>query len=880
MSTPLPLPLRLAIRAVHARHRDQAVADLLEEWQVARAGTSRWRAQQWAWREAARFVLHAWWESIELDQMFGPDGVLRALTHDVRTAARSLARAPSFTLLAGGTMTAGLAAAATLAAVLISLWGRPMPFADPDQLVRVEVRRGGEAGPISLREIEDIREHGAVFAGVAAYVPGASYSLSESAEPEKVSAILVTANLFDVLGVRPMYGAPFPESYDRERHDGLILSHGLWTRQFARSPLVVGRTIAVDATAARAPRYEIAGVMPEGFDFPARTDVYRSLFIGRAFPNREQRDVRNAIGIARLADGVTVQAAADAMRALSARLAEEFPTSNRGVDVQLTPLADYYTATWRPYRPALLAALGALVLLVTANITGLFQARLARRAPEFAVHRAIGATRAAMVRRTLAEGVLLGAVAGALSAFAARAAITALRVSTLIELPPWMDLRLGPMAMAVIAAAGVGIGLAAVVPGAWRSTGAGLTASPRVAGSRLATATDRLLIGGQVALAVPLVVGAVLLFEGVRAITSIEPGFSPHDIMAARVALPVYLGEDEVRVFHREVAARLEQTPGVVAGFTDRLPFGRVADLDPRPYLAEGEDVSRAEARPGARRHVVTTRYFEAMRIPLVAGRSFDDGDRPSSPAVAVIEASLARRLWPDGNAIGRRLRPYSAAAETPWLTVVGVAADVRHDALVGPEPPVVYVAASQFPQQWMHVVARGPGLPSATLSAAVAEAVHAINPHQPVDDVASMEARIADSAWPLRVLAGIMLASSALSLLLSVAAVHAATSFAVGGRLREFAVRAAVGASPADLLRAAVGPVARTAAAGVVLGLLLAVAGRQLAGAAGTPKQTSVGLALAAGALVVVVVTFVAAVVPARRATRVDPASALRPAP
>ena len=309
-------------------------------------------------------------------------------------ALRRIVRAPAHTLLAAGILGLGMGAAVTIFSAIDAALLEPLPFSEPGRLVEIRTERGGEGALISMREISDLRtELPDVFEDVAAYIPGGQYSLAADAGPEKPPAILMTENLFEVLGVAPQRGGLWPESYDLERNFGLVLSHELWERQFGASETAVGGTVSLDASPFYAPSYQIYGVMPPGFDFPTRTDLYRSLFINEGFPGLENREDRAVVGVARLRDGVMVDEAGIAVARLAAELAATAPETNGGVTFELRSLRESWVAGVRPYLLVLLAAAITLLLTACANVTNLVLTRVLAREAELGLRTALGAGR-------------------------------------------------------------------------------------------------------------------------------------------------------------------------------------------------------------------------------------------------------------------------------------------------------------------------------------------------------------------------------------------------------------------------------------------------------------------------------------------------------
>lgn len=878
---------RLVSRLAPARYRTPILEDLAEAWahEVVRLGPPA--ARRWYRKEALVAVLASWWQVVRFGGALRPaseqgDGWLFTAMYDWRQVIRSLVRAPGFALIAVSTLALGTGSAAAVFSLVDAVLWRPAPFAEPERLVQIGTMRGGEGGKISLRELDDLHERLAAAEDIAAYVPGAQYSLTEGAAPEKASAILASHNLFAVLGVPLLYGGNFPPSYDRERHNAIVLSHGLWQRQFGGDPAIVGRTLAIDATpGVSTPPYVVAGVMPSGTDFPARTDVYRSLFINNGFPDRLRRDARNAIGVARLARGVTVAQARQELAAISDRLAGEFPDTNQAVSLTLTPLGDVYVGRIRLYLLLLLAAVATLLAIACINVANLFLSRALDRRSDLAVRRALGASRIRIVRQITLEGGTLALAGGALGVVLAHAFLAVLVRLVKLDLPAWMTVQVDTRAVLFTAVVSAVAGLTAAVWPALRTSTVSDVEAIRSAGSRAIGSARhgrlrRALLIGEIAVSALLLVGAGLMLQTFRVLWQADPGFAPGGLLTFRVGLPVYYGPARARQFYEELLTRLESLPGVQGAATNsNLPLAQVAQGDRQTLVAEGQDVAQIAANPYVNYQRVSHRYFDSMHVSTLAGRAFDARDGEGTLAVAIVNRRLAERLWPGQDALGKRLR--QPAANAPWLVVVGVVGDVRHESLTAPEGFDVYLSAMQSPQSWNHVVIRTAQGDPMQLADAARRAVWAINPLQPVTEMQSMRERMLDTAWPQRASAFLLGVFACLAVTLAAVGIYGVTAYTVGQRRREFGVRRALGARRLDLAAAVLREVGHAAGIGLAAGLGVAV----LATRAVRPLLYGVTpldpLTFAAVALLLFGIALAAATIPARQAAAVDPVITLR---
>jgi predicted permease len=801
------------------------------------------------------------------------------LLREGRLALRGLVRSPRFAAMAIATLALGIGVTVAVFSLVNAVLLRPLPYRDPATLVQIETVRGGERGKIAMREIDDLRERFTAAADIAAYVPGSQYSVSGQSTPEKASAILASHNLLRVLGAPFLHGGTFPDSYDRERHNGLILSYGIWRRQFGGDPSIVGRSIIVDASPGLTPSYTVMGVMPEGFDFPARTDLYRSLFINRAFPDNANRQARSLIGIARLRPGISIESARRQLAAIGEQLAREYPTTNEGISLTLTPLRDVITGPVRPYLSMLLAAVTVVFLMALVNVANLFLSRALDRQPQLAVRRALGATRTQLVSQSIAEGLLLAIVGGGGGVLLARTFVTTFVGMVKLDLPSWMEPAIDRRAL--LAAIGLSLlaGAAAALVPAWKTTsGADFEAlrAGRSSGGVQHRRVRRALLVAEIAVSVLLLVCAGLMLQTFRALWQSDVGFSPDRLLSFKVALPVYYSPPQAREFQRNALTRLEAIPGASgAALNTNLPFSQLGQAERETVIVEGQDPTAIARNPYVNYQRVAGRYFEITGIAIQQGRGLDDTDREGGQLVAVVSRRFAERFWPGQHAIGKRLR--RAGSEAAWLVVVGVAGDVRHASVTSPPGFDVYLSALQAPQSWNHFLVRLTTRDPMAAADDASRAIWALNPQQPVSDIRAMKDRMLDTAWQQRASAFLLGVFATLALALASVGIYGVTSYTVGQRLREFGVRRALGAQRSDLTLAVLREAGLTTGVGLAAGLAAALAASRalrplLFGVAPLDAVTFIGVPLVLSA-----VSMAAAVGPARRAARTDPLVALK---
>jgi putative ABC transport system permease protein len=874
---------RLVSRCAPLRYRDSLLDDLDEDFGAVRQGRGVQAARRWYWAQAIAAVGMSWWQVLRLGTSLdipSPRHDDWAFTwhYDVRVAVRSLVRAPRFAAMALVTFACGVGTTVAIFSVVNAVLLRPLPFRDPDRLVQLETIRGGERGKISLREIDDLRAQLTAAEEVAAYVPGSQYSMSGGFMLEKAPAILMTHNLPRVLGLPLLHGELFPASYDRERHNGLILSYGLWQRQFGGDPRIIGRSVVLDASPGLRPSYTVAGVMPEGVDFPARTDLYRSLFISESFPDDVHRDVRNAVGVARLKPRVSLATAREQLAAISDRLAAQHPGSNETVRLTATPLREVFTSAIRPHLWLLLCAAVTILVMAGVNVANLFLARSLERDQQLTIRRALGATRGQLVRGLVIEGVVLSLLGGAVGVCVAQVFLRSMVALVKFDVPSWMTITVDRPALAFALALSLVAGVVTMLVPALRATATtdaeGLRTGRGSSGARPRRTRHALLVS-EVAVSVFLLVCAGLMLRTFQALSQSDVGFRSEGLLTFKVALPVYYTPAQSQQFQRALLARLDALPGVTGSAANgNLPLAQVGQAERESVVVEGQDASSAARNPYVNYERITGRYFEVMGIPIVTGGAFGHRDRESAPPAVVVSRRFAEHFWPNQDPMGKRLRKRDAAS--PWMVVDGVAGDVQHASLLAAPGLDVYLSAADFPEGWNHYVVRVTGGPPQRWADVVKHAVWAVNPEQPVGDVEPMPDRALDTAWPQRASAYVLGTFGLLALGLASVGIYGITSCSVGQRRRELGMRRALGATGGDLLLVIVKDTVAAATLGSALGLALGFVVAQAMRPLLYGVKPTDPLTFASAPLMLCLVGLFACLGPAWRAARVDPLVAL----
>jgi putative ABC transport system permease protein len=793
---------------------------------------------------------------------------------DVQHAVRALAKQPGYFAAAAVTLMLGIGFSTATYSVIDGVLLRPLPYDEPDRLVRLIERNLPRFPRFSVSPGHYLfwREQASAFEGLGGWVVQ-SVTLDAGGEAESVRADRVTANLFDVLGVRPFAGRGFTAEDDEGPEPRVVvLSHAAWQRRFGGDAGIVGQTIRLD----RRPM-TVVGIMPPDFRFPAPET---EMWVPAAFPPAERRTFgshyMHAVG--RLKPGVSLEQAAEDMASVSRRLAVANPPS-AGWDVLLFGLHDYMVQDVRPSLYVLLGAVSLVLLIGCANVANLLLARGAGRHVELAIRSSLGATRGRLFRQLLVEQFVL---AGAGAAGGVLLAAWLLRVMLALSpeaLPGQARVRIdgGVLAFAVALTA-VLPALFGLLPAAYASrpdVRALLARGGRQGPSPPAGRARAILVMAEVALAVMLLVGAGLLVRSFRNLVNEPPGFTPAGVAVAGVSVPAAAypqGAPREQLLRR----LLDDTRALpsVAAAAIAMPMPMINDFN-SPYEIEG-DPQTARDRPVTLFYAVSRQYFEVMRIPVLRGRPIDDRDRANSTRVIVVNETLARRHFPGGDAIGRRIRVGQGPED--WREIVGVAGDVKQSSLDEAPRAQVYESYLQHPYFSSFTIA----VRSATADAldpipAVRTALAGIDPTIPLDRVRTLDRLVEQTTRPQRFSATLIGAFGISALLLAAVGVYGVIAHTVGQRRQEFAIRVAHGARTTDILALVLRGAARVALSGVVAGLGAAWALRGLLGTLLFNVSPGDPATFGAVAALLTATALAAATVPAWRASRVDPATTLR---
>ena len=794
---------------------------------------------------------------------------------DLRYAVRQLTRSPGFTAVAVLTLALGIGANTAIFSVVNAVLLRPLPYPEPSRLVSVaEQRPNGATNVVSYPNFLDWRKDGALES--LALGRTLSFNVSGAAGPERVAGALVSADYFKVLGLPPTIGRYFLEGEDTPGKDGIaVIGHNLWQRRFGGDPGVLDRTLTVDGQA-----LTIVGVAPPGFKYPEETELWTP--ISRDDPALlEARGLHAYEVIGRLRAGTTLEAATSRLQALAARLAAEYPSSNRGWGVGLAPLHESLVRDLRPTLLLLMSAVGFVLLIASANVAGMMLARGASRRRELAIRAALGAGRWQLARQLLAETALLTFLGGMLGVGFAMWGVDALLSLAPDGLHPThaavTDGTVLAFTFGVAALTSLVFGLLPAVQMARRGGEGSLQESGRTTGGVDRQRTRRLLVAGEVALALLLLVGAGLMIQSFRRLLAVHPGFRTANVVSAKLSLP-RVGRDTAEVigFYHDLVDRARALPSVsAAAAVSYLPLKREGAR--YSFSVEGQPFAEPQQRPSSSFNVVTPGYFSALDIPLLQGRDFTAQDDWDAPTVVVVSRTLARRFWPGENPVGKRLT-FDDEPDEPsdWMTVVGVVGDVRHTSLVDEILPQIYAPEAQVGLEEMALLVRTP-LDPATLEPAIRSVVASLDPEIPVAEVHEFT-QIRDASISTERFRTLLLgAFGVLALGLAIIGVYGVISYGVLQRTREIGIRLALGAQRGEILRLVIREGMVTVAGGILAGLVAGAALSRVLVTLLYEVKPWDPATFASIAVVIAGVALGACVLPARRALRVDPATTLR---
>jgi len=800
------------------------------------------------------------------------------LIQDLRYGIRTLLKNPGFAAVAAITLAVGIGANTAIFSVVNATLLRPLPYAEPDRLSFVTIDRleQGRRFTVSKADFLILKEQMQGFEKLAAITTD-RLNLTGVSEPERVSAMSVTADFFSILGVPPLLGRGFAAGEDRPGTPPVaVVSHSLWQRHLSGDPGAIGRAITLNDQT-----YTVVGVMPPDFTFLRACDVWPILQLTP--PTKRPPFFYRLVG--RLKPGVGEPQLRAELAAMHDRVEAAWPDPQKsGWAFEAEPLKEYITGGARPALLVLSVAVGFVLLIATANVANLLLSRAATREREIAVRAALGAPRRRLVRQLLTESLILAGLGGGLGLVLALWGIDLLSALEPGTLPRVSEVRIDRGVLVFTSllslASGVLFGLAPALQISRTRVNATLKEGGRAATETRGRKRLRgLLVIGQIALALMLLVAAGLMVKSFIRLQHVDPGFDPEGLLTVQLSLSQarYPDAPQQAAFYRRLVERARSLPGVrAASMSDSIPPDRLEILE--LFEVEGQPVPIGQSLPMAEEVLIGTDYFRTLGIPLLQGRPPAPQDNADAPPVAWINETMARRFFPHGDAVGKHIHAGGFGPEDPWITVAGVARDVKYNGLMADRAPTIYVPYEQqaFAAGDMHLALRSSTDP-ASLVAAVRREVQALDAGLPLANVQTGEQLLAAAVGRPRFQTLLIGIFALVALLLAAVGIYGVISYSAAQRTHEIGLRMALGARSRDVIRLVVGQGMGLALAGTGLGVIGALALTWLMKGLLFGVSATDPLTFALIAMLLAAVAFLACYLPARRATRVDPMIALR---
>jgi predicted permease len=822
---------------------------------------------------------------------------MSTLIQDLRYAFRTLIKNPGFTTVAVLTLALGIGANVATYSVVYGVLLKPLPFPQPDQLVRVfddqNATNEKDVG-MSVPELSDLQERSGVFREIST-VNSSNSAVAGGDRIVRAESLVTSPDYFTLLGAKPELGRVYTQQDAVPGFlEPVVISNGFWRRYYGSDPNIVGRKMRLDGD-----MYTIVGVMPAGFRHPGPTldtDVevwLASGFAAQPFPTPPDRSQRVLGGaIARLKPGLTVEQAQAQLNAYVTQLTREYPKeypSAAGWALRLVPIKEDLVGPQRTELFILLGAVGFVLLIACVNIANLLLARSSSRRREIAIRLTMGASRTRLIRQLLTESTLLAAISGVV------ALVTVLLLKNVIislapaDLPRLNEVEISAgvliFAFLISLVTGVLFGLVPALQAARAEQVENLREGGRGSGlGRRHTRLSRTLVVAEVALSIVLLAGAGLLLRSFWHVLQVNPGFNPEHLTTVQLWIPQsnnpasdpFSVEEKRADFLLEVSRRVAAIPGIeessISG-NDTLPMNSGRNYSLFTITGHPDDASH---QPFADIAVIDTRYFRTMSVPLVAGRNFTDLDTYKTRGVAVIDERLAKQYWPDSDPIGHELK-FNFGRGLQGLTIVGVAGDIKSDGYESPSVPHIYVALGQFAPVNAVVFLRTRNIAPAQLGDSVRNVVESLTPNVPVHSIITMDQVVKRSMANRRFSLELLGVFATAALLLAAIGIYGVMAYSFSQRTHEVGVRVALGAQRLDILRMAIGEGMLVVAVGLVVGIAGSVAVTRVFRSMLFGVDATDPITLAVVAAVLASVALLACYIPARRATRVDPLVALR---
>jgi putative ABC transport system permease protein len=803
---------------------------------------------------------------------------MRLLIQDLRYSARSFIKSPGFTAVALLTLALGIGANSAIFSVINAVLLRPLPLKEPDRLVFVwnnNIKESNDHNTVSLPDFQDWTAQSQSFEALTAYAMRA-YNMSGTQEPEPVQGAAVVGDFFRVIGVQPAIGRPFNPDEDRQRL--VVLSDDLWRRRFNADPGILGQSVTLSSA-----QYTVVGVMPPGFTFP-RADVkawttFAPLY---AMPPVQRRGFHFLRVVGRLKPGVSAAQSLAEMNAVTGRLEQQYADTNAGLSANIVPIREELVGDVRPRLLLIWAAVGFVLLIACANLANLLLARTASRDREMSIRAALGASRWRIFRQLLTETVLLALAGGLLGVLVAVGGLKLLVSFNPGNIPhldtATFDARTVLFTFVISLVTGIIFGVAPALQASRQELNSFLKEGGRgIAGGGRKRRLQNFVVVSEIALSLVLLIGAGLMLRSFLRVSAVNLGFEPKNVLSMYIAYSTDKYPDRPRQYEflRRLVEGLEQLPGVEAASIgmSRPPEGLYRREE---YVVEGQAQPDARQRLAADFLPVSAHYFRTLRVPLLRGREFTDADKDGAPQVVVINETMAKRRFPGGDPIGQRINLGEAGAKETSYEVVGVVGDVKYTGLTDTPHDQLYFSHLQQSLGGLIVLVRTVGDPAA-MKPSVRKQVFAVDFEQPVRELQTMEETLSETLAQQRfniLLLGIF---AGLALALTAVGIYGVIAYSVTQRAHEIGVRMALGAGQSDVLKLIVKLGLKLSLLGIAIGLVVAFAVTRimatlLYGVTPTDLVTFSGTAV-----LLIFVALLASVIPARRATRLDPIETLR---
>jgi putative ABC transport system permease protein len=804
---------------------------------------------------------------------------MQTLWQDLRYGARMLLKKPGFTLIAVLTLALGIGANTAIFSVVNAVLLRPLPYSESERLMQIFLNNPETAsarGGYGNADFQALRERNQSFEKIAAISPGNSFSLTGGGSPEQVVGAVVTAEFFDMLGARPRRGRTFLAGEDKPGSPrAVVVSHGFWKKHLSSNPDAVGQTVTLNNES-----YTVIGVMAPDFRFTAFGPA--ELWTALQLPPPRVRPPYSLRVIGRLKPGVSAEQAQAEVNAIANQIQQQYPRSTPKV-ARAEPFKHAIVGDAQLSLSLLLGAVFFVLLIASVNVANLLLARATEREREIAVRSALGASRLRLIRQALTECALLALLGAMLGWLLAQWGVDLIVSLSPENLPRFdeisVDMRVLGFTLLMACFSGLVFGLAPAL----QSSQVDLNTTLKEGGRSGAEGSRRnrlrsLFIVSEFALALLLLVGAGLMIRSFLRLQRVNPGFAPDRVLTAEIVLPQSSYREAARVgaFQRQLLQRVQALPGVEsASVSMALPPNLL--IMRNPFALEGPAPPPGQSLPLAEQVLVSPDYFRTLGIQQLAGRAFTDADDANAPQVVIINETLARQYFPQQDPVGKRLQTGDYSPRGPWLTIVGVVADVKYSGLNEPPQPALYTSFQQ--NLWwrsMFLAVKADGDPLGLVNA-VRNEVWAVDRDLPVSQIKTMDQLMSDAVAEPRAYTLLLGALGAVALLLAAVGIYGVMSYAVTQRTHEIGVRMALGAQSGAVLRLVVGAGMKLALLGMAIGLLAAFALTRLMSKLLFDVSATDPVTFALIALLLMGVAFLSCYLPARRATKVDPMTALR---